>query len=109
MFSQVNTEKEGEMNCKKDHAEYSTPKYSTTKYVLATLTLVVTMCGGLKFGYAIGEIPAGLGVHLEHFDRDKKGAALVQWMHALHGVPLCSKSTFTIVSTAIQDAPNFLK
>ena len=49
------------------------------------------MCCG--FGYAIGEIPAG--VHLEYFDTDKKGSVLVQWMH---GVPLCSESTFAIVS-----------
>ena len=79
------------MDCQKDDATYSTSKYSTSKYVLATLTLVVTMSCG--FGYAIGEIPAG--VHLEHFHRDKKDSALVQWMH---GVPLCSKSRFTIVS-----------
>ena len=45
------------------------------------------------FGYAMGEIPAG--VHLEYFDTDKKDSVLVQWMH---GVPLCNESTFTIVS-----------
>ena len=45
------------------------------------------------FGYAMGEIPAG--VHLEYFDKDKKDSVLVQWMH---GVPLCNESTFTIVS-----------
>ena len=68
MFSQVNIEKKGEMNCWKDYTTYPTLKYSTSKYVLMALTLVITMCCG--FGYAMGEILAG--VHLEHFDRDKK-------------------------------------
>ena len=79
------------MDCKKDYAKYPASKYSNGKCVLATSTLVVTMNSG--FGYAIGEIPAG--VHLEYFDTDKKDSALVQWMH---GVPLRNESTFTIVS-----------
>ena len=79
------------MKCRKDYSSYFTKGFA--KKALASCTLLVTM--GCGFGHAMGEIPAG--VHLEHFDGDKKDSVLVrmQWMN---GVPLCSKSIFTIVS-----------
>ena len=49
VFSRVNIEKKGEMDCRKDYAKYPASKYSTWKCVLATFTLVVTMNSG--FGY----------------------------------------------------------
>ena len=42
VFSQVDIEKKGEMDCKKDYAKYSASKYSTPKCVLAALTLIVS-------------------------------------------------------------------
>ena len=91
VFNQINIEEKGEMNCKQDYAKYQTPKKSTSKYALATFTLLVTMNSG--FGYAMGEILAG--VHLDYFCRVGKKPVLAQYMH---GVPLCNESTFTIVS-----------
>ena len=58
------------MNCNKDYAKYPTSKKSTSKYVLATFTLIVTMNSRSGFGYAMGEIPAG--VHLDYFLQGRK-------------------------------------
>ena len=55
VFSQVNIEKKGKMNCSNYYAKYPTSKDSTSKYALAAFTLVVTMNSG--FGYAMGENP----------------------------------------------------
>ena len=41
MFSQVNSEKKGEMNSSGDYAKYPTSKNSTSKYALATSTVSV--------------------------------------------------------------------
>ena len=49
VFRQVNNEKKGEMDCSNDYAKYPTSKNSTSKYVLATFTFIVTMNSG--FGY----------------------------------------------------------
>ena len=51
----------------------------------------ITMNSG--FGYAMGEIPAG--VQLDYFCRVGKEPVEAQYMH---GVQLCNESTFTIVS-----------
>ena len=78
------------MDCSAGHSMYSTEKLKK-KFLLATLTLIVTV--GLGFGYAIGD--AAAGVDLTEFVAPKKNPVLSQWMH---GVERCSKSTFTIVS-----------
>ena len=89
VFNVHNIETKGEMNCSNDYAKYSTNKMA--KKVLATFTLIVTMNSG--FGYAMGEIPAG--VQLDYFHRVEKDPVLAQYMH---GVRLCNQPTFTIVS-----------
>ena len=78
VFKVVGIAKEGQMDCRKGHSKYS--GNVTGMGVLPAFALAVTVCCG--FGYAIGEIQAG--VHLEHFDRDKKDSVLVQWGMVFH-------------------------
>ena len=60
---------------------------------LETLAFIVTVNSGTGFGYAMGQIPAG--VHLDYFCRVGKEPVLSQFMHV---APLCSESTSAIVS-----------
>ena len=81
------------MDCSNDYLMYTTEK--SKKFLLATLTLIVTV--GVGFEYAMGDTPAGMD--LTEFVAPKKKPVLAQWMH---GVKLCSKSTFTIVSDRLK-------
>ena len=89
VFKVHGIEEKVEMNCPKDYSKYFTSDMAEID--LATFTLIVTMSSG--FGYAIGEIPAG--VHLNHPYRVGMEPALAQYMH---GVRLCNDPTCTIVS-----------
>ena len=93
MFKLHDTTVHDAMNCRADHSTYF-PK-EMGKKVLATFefTLLVTMNSG--FGYAMGEIPAG--VHLSHFYRVRKGPVLAEFMH---GAPAEMHAEMVHVSAA---------
>ena len=85
-----------QVDCRADYPMYTTEK-PKTRVLLATLTLIVT--AGLEFGYAMGDTPEE--VNLTDFVAPKRDPVHVpsQWMH---GVELCGKPAFTIVSNRLK-------
>ena len=71
VFNMHNIEAKGEMDCSGDYAKYSTNKMA--EMALAAFALIATMNSG--FGYAMGEIPAG--VQLDYFYRVEKEPVLI--------------------------------